>query len=353
MADVRKGSRLWITIGLGLYAGICLMLFIWMRFPYDSLKYRLEDALSGFFRAPVILGHIEPSLFRGFRIEGVEVGGTQVARMLTVSPKPWQILRGSLGFGYHADLVAGTVEGLMSLPYRKRSRPMELTLDMAAVDLNGLSRFFPPGVRPSGIVSGELSLTAPRDSIDKAVGALALSWKKGSLPLGMPSLPFDALTFENLELESSIDKGLLSIEKIEFTGDFSGTMTGSIRLSPEVRRSRLNISGEVTLPESMRQSLGAADGSPGQGSRFSLRGTIESPRFRMLDSYADRGQRSRVTAPGSSLQMPSRVPRTMTERPRREIPSARQAAPSSAQEVYDDLEPDDVDLQQPVEPEGE
>ncbi len=142
MAEVRKGSSLWITIGLGLYACICLVLFIWMRFPYDSLKYRVEDALSGVLGIPVTLGHIEPSLLGGFRIHGVDIKGDRLASRLTVSPRPWEIFRSSLGFGYHADLVTGKIKGRMRLPFRKSRRPMELTLDMANVDLKSFSRVF-------------------------------------------------------------------------------------------------------------------------------------------------------------------------------------------------------------------
>lgn len=353
MADVRKVSSLWIKIGLGLYACICLVLFIWMRFPYDSLKYRIEDAMTGVLGGPVVLGHIEPSLLWGFRIDGLQIKGNQVASKLTISPKPWEILRGSLGFGYHAVLAAGEVDGKMRLPFKKSKRPMELTLDMANVDLNGMSKIFPQTMRPQGIISGDLSIMTARESFDKATGSLTLSWKKGSLPLGMPSLPFDALTFENLDLDGTIDKGLLNLEKVEFTGDYSGTMTGSMRLSRDIKKSRLNITGEVTLPEAMRKALGSDAMTSGQGTRFTLRGSVEKPRFRMLGSYAGRMARRPASVSDPSREMPAQTSRRVPERIRREVTPPSQETEPSVQEETLDLEPEDVEPQQPIEPEGE
>lgn len=353
MADVRRGSSLWIRIGLGLYACVCLVFFVWMRFPYDSLKFRIEDALTRVLGAPAVLGHIEPTLLGGFRINGIEIKGSRVTGEVTVNPLPWEVLRGSLGFTYHAVLVAGTADGRMRLPFRKSKRPMELTIDMENVDLNGMSPILPPTMKLKGVVSGEISLTTPRESFDKATGGLALSWKKGSLPLGMPSLPFDALTFDTLDLEGSIDKGLLNLEKAEFTGDYSGTMTGSIRLSRDVKRSRLNITGEVTLPEAMRKALVSDSISPGQGTRFTLRGSVEKPRFRLLGSNVDRAARRPSTVPGRSVQVPALNGRVTHEVTRREAEPPMQEAAQSYQGEDPGLEPEDIEPPQPTEPEGE
>lgn len=353
MADVRRGSSLWIRVGLGVYACVCLVLFIWMRFPYDSVKLRIEDALTRVLGAPVVLGHIEPTLLAGFRINGIEIKGSRIAGEVTVNPRPWEVFRGGLGFTYHAVLAAGTADGRMRLPFRKSKRPMELTIDMENVDLSGMSTILPPAMKLQGVVSGEISLTTPRESFDKATGGLTLSWKKGSLPLGMPSLPFDALTFDTLDLEGSIDKGLLDLEKAEFTGDYSGSMTGSIRLSRDVKRSRLNITGEVTLPEAMRKALGSDSMPPGQGSRFTLRGSLEKPRFRLLGSNADRAARRPAAIPGRSVLVPAQNGRVTHEVTRREAAPPIQEAAQSYQGEDPDLEPQDVEPQLPSEPEGE
>ena len=231
------------------------------------------------------MGHISPNLLWGFTIDSMEIKGIPIAKRLTISPKPWDIFRGRLGFGFHADLVPGTTDGHMMLPFRKDKTPMNITVNMTNVDIVRVFKGLPTErLTPKGIVSGELNLTTLRDSLDKATGNLALTWKKGTLPLGMESLPFDSLVFENLDFDGRIDKGLLNLEKVDFIGEFSGTMNGNIRFSSEMKRSRLAITGELNLPEAIKKSLGPGYDSPGQATRFVLRGSIERPRFRMMNT---------------------------------------------------------------------
>ncbi|HOS96141.1 MAG TPA: type II secretion system protein GspN [Deltaproteobacteria bacterium] len=340
MADARRRAGLWTNIGLGLYACVCLIVFLWVRFPYDSLKFRIEDALTRGVRAPVSLGHIRPNLLWGFRVDGVEVKGARVAERLTISPRPWDLVRGRLGFGFHADMGSGKTDGRMRIPFKQSREPMELSMDMAQVDLAAFSPLLPEKTRPTGVVTGQLNLFSSREALDKTVGSLTLSWKKGSLPLNMDTLPFDALTFDNLDLDGRIEKGLLNLEKVEFTGEFSGTMMGSVRLSPEFKRSRLNITGEITLPEAMRKNLEFPVDPSGQPARFSLRGSVENPRFRMLSAAGIRPPR-RQAAAQQALPGPAAMPaeRAAPERTRQvAAPPEPEPADQSVREPLDDEE---------------
>jgi type II secretion system protein N len=354
MVDAGPRYRILIKIGLGLYAALCLVVFIWIRFSYDSIKYKVEDALTNVIGNQVTLGHIKPNLLWGFTVERMEIKGVPVAKRLTISPKPWDIFRGSLGFGFHADLVSGMTDGHMMLPFRKDKSPMNITVNMTNVDLAAISKVFPPNLTPKGIVSGELNLTTLRNSLDKATGNLALTWKKGTLPLGMESLPFDSLIFENLDFDGRIDKGLLNLEKVDFIGEFSGTMNGSIRFSSEIKRSRLAISGELNLPESIKKSLGPEYDSSGQGTRFSLRGSIERPRFRMLSSNSRQIPSGPVQDVNTNSQpQPSPLERRQTERLKQEIASPTQPPASIDRRLPDRKVPDEMQNEKEPEPEGQ
>jgi type II secretion system protein N len=359
MADAAARYRILIKIGLCLYAFVCLVVFIWVRFPYDSVKYKLENVLTNVIGAQVTLGHIKPNLLWGFSADNMEIKGVPVARQITISPKPWDIFRGSLGFGFHADLLSGMTDGHMMLPFRKSKSPMDITVNMTNVDLSGLSKVFPPSLTPKGIVSGELNLTTLRSSLDKATGNLVLNWKKGTLPLGMESLPFDSLVFENLDFDGRIDKGLLNLEKVDFTGEFSGTMKGNIRFSNEVKRSRLAITGELNLPEAIKKSLGPLYDSSGQGNRFSLRGSIDRPRFRMLNMTPRRvmpigpvvGQEQEANI--NSLPQPSPLEHRQTERLKPETTSPNQPPASIDRALPERKAPDEMQNETDMEPEGQ
>jgi type II secretion system protein N len=288
MARVSLRPNIPFKLLLGLYALLCLVFFTWIRFPCDALRPRMENALSSALGIPVGLGHVVPSLTGGLVVKGVEIHGTPIAKKLRITPRPWEALRGVIGLGYHAEMLSGEVKGGVDLPTKMSSRPMDVSVEMAEVDLGKLAAVFPPSWRPAGILSGEVRIASPGRAVDKTVGSMSLSWKKGRLPLGMPSLPFDALTFDTMELEGAIEKGLMKIERGEFSGEFSGSLAGTVRLGKDVRRSRINVTGELNLPEAMRTALGQDAPSPGQPLRFSLRGTMEMPRFRILGSRAGR-----------------------------------------------------------------
>jgi len=245
-------------------------------------------------------------------------------------------------------------DGHMMLPFRKDKSPMNITVNMTNVDLAAISKVFPPNLTPKGIVSGELNLTTLRNSLDKATGNLALTWKKGTLPLGMESLPFDSLIFENLDFDGRIDKGLLNLEKVDFIGEFSGTMNGSIRFSSEIKRSRLAISGELNLPESIKKSLGPEYDSSGQGTRFSLRGSIERPRFRMLSTNSRQIPSGPVQDANTNSQpQPSPLERRQTERLKQEIASPTQPPASIDRRLPDRKVPDEMQNEKEPEPEGQ
>ncbi|HVN72361.1 MAG TPA: type II secretion system protein GspN [Desulfomonilia bacterium] len=355
MADGAARYRRIVRIALGLYAFVCLVVFIWMRFSYDSLKYKIEDVLGNALGGQVTLGHIHPNLLWGFTVDGMQIKGAQVAKKLTISPRPWDFFRGSLGFAFHADLVSGTTEGHMSLPFQKDKKPVSFILDMASVDLSTLSKVFPPSMSPKGSITGELKLSTPRHSLDKAAGNLTLNWKKGTLPLGMASLPFDALVFDNLDLDGRIDNGLLTIEKAEFTGEFSGSMNGSVRFSNDFKRSRLAVTGELNLPEPMKKALGPEYDSGGQGSRFSLRGSIERPRFHMLSTSA---RRMPIAAPVQDMGAPAQVPQAVDRRPverQRQEMAAPAPAPTAVDRRAPDkpAAPDESQVDKTTEPEGQ
>ncbi len=291
MARLQARPDLPLWVGFGVYTLACFLLFTWIRFPYDALRPRMENALARNLGLEVSLGHVRPSLTGGLVVEGVRMHENPVAKKVSISPRPWEAFRGVVGLGFRAELASGSLEGRARIPYRKGSRPLDVVLDMREMDLAAFGEVFPPATRPKGSVSGEIRLAAVGGAIDRSAGSVNLSWKKGSIPLNMPSLPFDALVFETLDLEGGIQGGQLTLDRGEFTGEFSGTFTGSVRLGKDARRTRLNITGEINIPDSVRASLGPAAPPPGQAAKFSLRGSVEKPRFRFMGGNAARPDR--------------------------------------------------------------
>jgi type II secretion system protein N len=293
----RDNHPLWLKITFGLWAVVLFFFFAHKLFPYDMLKARVEDGLARNLGLDVTLGHISPGILWGFTVDGLDIKGVKVTRKLKVSPRWFDLLTGTIGFGFSAEFPSsGQGEGVLRLPPQKSRKPMEMALNLTDVNMSGLSVFFSQRAKPTGNVNCDLSFISPRESYDTATGSLSLTWKKGTLPLNFEGMPIDALTFENLVFDANIDKGVLSIEKADFTGEMSGTMRGNIRLSNDIKRSRMNITGDLILPPSLRSAMGLGTDTTGQGSKFSLRGSMDMPRFRMM------------ILPGSRMSVPARLP---------------------------------------------
>ncbi|HPS94433.1 MAG TPA: type II secretion system protein GspN [Deltaproteobacteria bacterium] len=327
MARTRADHPLWLKIGFGLYACLCLVLFVYQRFPYDRLKASVEEDLTRAIGAQVTLGHIRPGILWGFIVEGLDVKGTRVARELSVSPNLLSLLTGRLGLSFSAAMTStGGGEGYARLPFETSKKPMVVSLSVTNMDMSSLAVLFPPTAKPKGSVTGEFSLITPRDSFGQATGSVTLTWKKGTLPLNIDALPLDAITFETLDLDARIDKGILSVRKADFAGEMSGSMRGNIRFFNEINRSRLNLTGELTLPESMKSTLGAGADTSGRATRFSLRGSLDMPRFRVMTPLGSRiSSLVRPVQPAPAAQQQTPAAQQQPPAAPRQTPAAQQA----------------------------
>jgi type II secretion system protein N len=366
MAEKRAIHPIWLKVVFVLYTLVCTIVFVYALFPYDVLKGRIEESLTQALGSDVTLGHIRPSFLWGFTVDGFDVKGVRVAKELTISPRPLYLFTGTLGLGFNAAMASsGGGEGYLRMPFKKSKKPVEISLSLTNMDMSSLATLFPPNVKPKGNISGEFNLVTPRDTLDKATGGLSLNWKKGTLPLNLDALPIDALIFDTLEFDAKINKGVISIEKADLAGEISGNMMGNVRFSKNIKRSRLNITGELILPESMRNALGVGMQPSGQTTRFSLRGSLERPRFRLITPYNSRlnnkpGQDN--TANGqTSASLDRRMPEKAApgqagvplERLRPEMGKQDVGSPAQSAAPFQSLGQDEDQPQQPSQPEGE
>jgi type II secretion system protein N len=345
MADAHAKHPLWLKIGFGLSAFVLLLLFTHVLFPYDMIKARVEEGLSQNLGSDVSLGHIKPGFLWGFTVDGLDIKGVKIADKVKISPRLFDLMTGTLGFSFKVYFISsGLGEGYVSLPPQKSKRPLEMSLSLVNVNMSGLSFFFPPSVKPGGIVNGEFSIVTPRESFETATGFLSFNWNKGIMPVKFDEFPFNALTFETLEIDSNIEKGVLTIRKANFNGSMSGNMQGDISLSNEFKNSRLNITGEFNLPPAMRAVLGPGMASPGQGTKFSLRGNFDMPKFRMMSSF------------GSPMPSTMRAMPIQQNSSQQQQDVMRQQEPGNQQDAARQMDvrrQQDTGLNQTTEPEGE
>ena len=220
MADEKKFSPRMAKAGFGLYLLFCLVLFVLVRFPYDTFRGRLEETMSSLIGRPVALGHISSSLPFGLKVEGVSIGENPFAKELKIRPGLISLLTGSLDLDMEAFFPSGSLSGRVRTPLGTMGESLIVSARMDGLDSQAFQSLFPSGVQPRGIVSGTIDLSRPNASPREMEGRADIIWKDGYLPiphsqLNLP-LPLDGIQFTTLKVESVVEKGLVTLENIEW-----------------------------------------------------------------------------------------------------------------------------------------
>jgi type II secretion system protein N len=285
MAEVRRGFPFFEKIGIAAFCSVCLIFFVSIRFPYDTFRGTLEQSLSRAIDQPVALGHVHARFPFGCRVDGMSVGKIPYAKELIIYPHLFSLLTGSLGMDVKAVFPTGSLACSFDKPLGIAKKPVRASFKMVNFDTALLHTLFSTSMQPKGFITGSIEMAGTSPSIRDMGGKASIVWKDGFIPLTDSQLPIDGLRFKVMQMDSRIENGLLTLEKMDLKGDVSGSVKGAVRMMDPLRRSRLSLSGEIALSQGMVTSMGAGAGFSPQGMvRFSLRGTLDRPRFRILGS---------------------------------------------------------------------
>ena len=277
----RRAYSFWAKAGFVIYACLCFLMFVYLLFPYDVLRDRLEYAMQASFGLDVSLGHVKSRLPLGMAIDNLKIKQEPIAQDLIVSPSILGFLEGDLKLDFKSRIDEGRLKGMFATPIRGRGDSVKIVLNFDEVNIERFSKLIPEGSNIKGILSGNLSCSTSPGALYKASGNVSAVWKNGTMPLFISAFPLNELSFEMLEFEANMDKGLLVIDKVELSGDISGTVQGRIRVVQDISKSRLNLSGEAKLPQFMMSLLNVKQSGSDTGIKFSLGGTASLPRLRL------------------------------------------------------------------------
>ncbi|OPZ57950.1 MAG: hypothetical protein BWY87_01555 [Deltaproteobacteria bacterium ADurb.Bin510] len=271
----------WARFALTVWVVICLVLFSFMRFPYEVLKGRIEASASQSLNRPVRVTGIKASLPLGIRLEGLSVGGQSLPGSLILAPRFMPLLRGRLGLAFKSLQPDGSLRGFVTAPFGNRpNQPLVMGLEADNLDVGIFKGFVSPETAEllSGRLSGRVDLAFEPGELYRGEGSFRLNFKNGNLPLAASELPFDSIGVKNLDFVASLSRGTLEIEQIDLSGSLTGSLSGKVRLRRELARSRLSLEGEAILPPGMENVL--ENPVAGGKSHFSLSGTLAKPNLK-------------------------------------------------------------------------
>lgn len=260
-----------------IYAVLCLLFFSCMRFPYNIMKPKLEEALGRAMHAEVSLGNIAGHFPLGIAIDDFRVGGESVAPRLILRPALTSLLMGRLGMVVAIEQAQGRLNCTVKTSFKNPGDPLDLNLKLKEFDIAPLKRLIKGSYEIAGMITGRAELQTERAHFKDSQASFDLVCKDGQFPVNIPSLPLAAIPFATLSFKAEVDKGQFDIKQALVNGnDISGTLTGGVRLGMSAASSELNISGNLKLSQAYRAMLGTP---VGQDLRFKLLGPLDRPQF--------------------------------------------------------------------------
>ncbi len=287
-----KGKKAFHPVIFVLLVILLFMVFLYIGFPYESLKRRIIEELE--VKTPFLyeIEEVIPYPLLGLTFKNVVIYsmvGPKKIKVLgierfRVTISLLRLLKGEVHFRLWGEVFGGIVEGGTS----KRRDQGELRLwgrDINLRRIHILSDVL--GVEMAGILKGKTGLTFGEGGISRQSGTAEFTIREAMLsrlPVpGLAPLPV-GLIQGNIELRD----GSAIIKRLAFSGgDFNGQVLGNIFLNPTFSQSRLNL--RVTVKPSAKfdpkhrallSLLGRRGKTEGIYS-FSLRGTLGSPRMVM------------------------------------------------------------------------
>ena len=285
-----KGKKTFHAIIFILLVILLFIFFLYIGFPYDTLKRRVIGELET--KTPFLyeIEELRPYPLSGLTFKNVAIYAsvdTKRARVLgvdrfrvTLSLMP--LLWRKVHLRLWGQILEGTVEGGIT----RRGDKGELTFWGRDVNLQHIDILRDVGgVEMAGILKGKTALTLGEGGISAQTGTAEFTISEAMLTrLPLPGVA--PLRVGNIQGQLELKRGNILIKRLAFSGgDLSGQVLGNILLNPNFSKSRLNL--RITMKPSAKfdpkyrvllSLLGRQRQTEGLYAFF-LKGTLHHPRL--------------------------------------------------------------------------
>lgn len=268
-------KALWFT----LYGIFITVVFLYLLFPSDAAKSRLEEAVisSGL---TLKMDSLRPAVPLGFKMKNISVGSSPAniyfqGDLLDLQFNPLGIFQKNKSIGLSGKAYGGNFSGSFGLAsFSKLYPPEEGRLKFQNIDL--VRYVFIKslmGREVTGKASGNWTHAFSGKGTEKTFsGSITLYLTKGTFPLTEPFLGLNKIDFDRGEIRGQIKNGVLKLEKLQISGpQVDCIMNGEITLADDFKLSQLNLNGEMSLSDKKRVKM-----------KTIISGTLINPVFRYI-----------------------------------------------------------------------
>ncbi len=240
-----REQKILFWVALPLFYLFCLLIFVRLTFPYQTLKERLLTEFNSSQRERVL----EVDSLGGSGLFGVEFEGVLLENAVTdkesegpppslrvetldVSVSLLSYLFGAISVDFDAEMGGGEIEG----DFYQNDTQAELEVEGENVDISGLSMLGTAvGLPLGGVLGGQVQLLLPERQIGQAVGRFDLTIDNLTVGDGKAkirdTIALPKLSAGPLVLQGEVTDGRLEITEFGCNGpDFEMTGSGKVRL---------------------------------------------------------------------------------------------------------------------------
>lgn len=277
---------------------LLVVYFVYLRFPYDRVRPRLEEELANLGGLQLSFGSLGPDGRGGLRLgdvtlrpgsatglaSGAAAGPTYHLERLDARPHLLSLLRGRAGARIHAEGYDGSLSGTVS---RASETELRIDLDVDDVELTGMP--MPNGGALQGRLDASIDdlVVVPGQALQGLNGHLELEATKGAvLPFQTRTtrIPPQPVQFDRLAASADVEAGQLRVETLEVEGsDVSASGHAEITLSRNLGRSpvtgelRVKFGPDFSVYEDVVKGLTRARTDSEGYLTLNLKGTLARP----------------------------------------------------------------------------
>jgi len=265
--NILKRKSLWYT----LYGIVITIVFLYVLFPADIAKSKLEDAVhsSGFL---LKTGSLRSSIPLGLKMNHVTLSSSSSPDIyfqgdwLDLQFNLLSFFRQKKSISLNGKAYDGKISGRFGLAsFSKVYPPQEGNLTLQDIDLGKYAYIKKlMGREITGRASGNWTFNRSADR--GSSGSVNLHISRGTSSLAEPFLGLSRIEFNRGDIKATLENGRIKLEKMEFFGsqlDF--LLNGDIMLADDFRNSSLNLSGEMIIADKkvkMKINIGGTLANP-------------------------------------------------------------------------------------------
>jgi len=268
-------KAIWFT----LYGIFITMIFLYLLFPSDIARSRLEEAANS---SNLILkmDSLRPALPLGFKMKNINISSSPAnvyfqGELLDLQFNPFSVFQKNKYTGISGKAYGGSFSGRFGLAsFSKIYPPEEGRLKFKNIDLARYAFIKTVmGREVTGKASGSWTHAFNNSGSGRNLsGTIALSLIKGTYSLAEPFLGLNRIDFDSGEIRAQIKNGVMRLEKLQISGPkVDCSLSGEITLADDFKNSQLHLNGEMAISDNKKVKL-----------KTTIGGTLINPVFRYI-----------------------------------------------------------------------